>query len=90
MGAQLLWFLGDNFMAKSICTHFKNKDGDFFIKKRFDFNAYCNSKFSSPMENMLVHLQNALVCGLNVHRGKDKDKNGFELANSHVASLTMW
>ena len=65
LGEHLLWFIGDNFMAKLFWSHYKNKDGDFFIKKKFDYSGFCNSKFASPNENMIVRIQNATVAALN-------------------------
>ena len=52
-------------MAKSYRTHYRNKEEDFFVKKRFDFNGFCNSRFSTPNENMLVRIHNAMTSALN-------------------------
>ena len=52
-------------MAKSYRNHFKLKEGEFFVKKLFDYAAYCNSRYTSANENILARLQNALASGLN-------------------------
>ena len=65
LGAHLLWFLGDNFLAKSFRNHFKRKDDDFYVKTHYDFSPYCNSKFASANQNMLARIQNALAAALN-------------------------
>ena len=65
MGDKVLWFVGDNFMAKSFRVHYRNKTGEFYIKNRFDYSAFCNSKYASPQENMLGRIQNAVASSLN-------------------------
>ena len=40
---------------------------EFYIKKHFDFNMFCNSCFNSPTQNMLVCLQNTFVSTVNKH-----------------------
>ena len=62
---ELLWFIGDNFVVKSYRTHYKKQNLDYYIKENYDFTAYCNSKFSSPNENMLGRLENCFTAALN-------------------------
>ena len=73
-----VWLLGDNFAATTYRKFFllrpeiKDEDGhdpvepfEFFIKKNFDFNMFCNSRFNSPTQNMLVRIQNTFVSAIN-------------------------
>ena len=62
---ELLWFIGDNFVAKSFRTHYKKQNLDYYIKENYDFTAYCNSKFLSSNENMLGRLENCFTAALN-------------------------
>ena len=66
-GNEMIWFLGDNFLAKSYRNHFRNYNprSEHYIKRQYDFTAFCNSKFSSSNGNMLARLQNAFVSALN-------------------------
>ena len=65
-----MWFIGDNFTAKSYRAHFKKyvpgpgKD-KLFIKENFEFGAFCNSRWGSSQENILVRLQNSLAMAIN-------------------------
>ena len=65
----MVWFLGDNFAAKSYRPHFKKKAGPegrlHYIKEFYDYIPYVNSKFASSNTNMLSRLQNSLATGFN-------------------------
>lgn len=65
VGAELLWFLGDNFVAKSYQAHYKlcqPPNGEkHFIKECYEFTAQCGSKWSSSNENMLSRIRSAFV-----------------------------
>ena len=70
----MLWFLGDNFTAKSYRAHFKKRDdqvAQHYIKANYDSIAFCNSRFASKNTNMISRLQNTFAHGLN------HCKNGF-------------
>ena len=46
----------------------QQKDKDefkFFIKENYDFSMYCNSRYNSPTQNMLIRLQNTFVSTIN-------------------------
>ena len=64
-GMDYLWFIGDNFTAKSYRAHFKLNTKQHFIKQNFEFTAYVNSKFSNSNGNMLARLQNTFASALN-------------------------
>ena len=84
-GTDLLWFIGDNFVAKSYRKHFKKmrfldsirteqietRQNQYFIKENFEFAAHCNSKFSSSQVNLLARLQNTMAMAIN-----STNKNG--------------
>ena len=73
-GLQHLWFLGDNFIAKSYRKHFKNAEGSFFIKQRYEFRAFCSSHFSCPTKNMINRLQNTMAATLNKYKAEPLPK----------------
>ena len=53
-------------MARSYRTHYRLvEDGDFYIKKQFEFTGFRGSRFSSNVENMLVRIQNTFASSLN-------------------------
>ena len=65
---EMLWFLVDNFLAKSYRNHYHKCNPAnvmHFIKKSFEYSAVCNSRFSSTNTNMLARIQNVLVSALN-------------------------
>ena len=65
-GMEHLWFVGDNFMAKSYRTHFKrNTSSQRFIKDNFEPTPFVNSRFSSSNTNMLSRIQNTFAAALN-------------------------
>ena len=64
-GIDYLWFIGDNFTAKSYRAHFKLNAKQHFIMQNFEFTAFVNSKFSSSNGNMLARLQNTFASALN-------------------------
>ena len=77
-GTDALWFIGDNFVAKTYRKHYKHmklvekdeKDENkgstgYYIKDNFEYKAFCNSKFSSNQQNMLARLQNSMAQGVN-------------------------
>ena len=65
----MLWFLGDNFMARSFRNHYKRrdpgKDKAHYVKNNFEFMAHCGSRWSSSNENMLSRLRSSLASGIN-------------------------
>ena len=68
LGEDLLWFIGDNFVAKTFRAHFKiysPPEEQLYIKANFEFVAFCSSKYNSPQENMLVRLQSSLASVIN-------------------------
>ena len=79
-GLHAVWFLGDNFAATIYRKHFllisdvvseeRHRKGNedefqFFVKDNFEFHMFCNSKYNSPMQNMLIRLQNTFVAAIN-------------------------
>ena len=56
-------------MAKSYRAHFKKVpqpvEGGLFIKDKYEYAAFCNSRFASLQENILVRLQNSMVMAIN-------------------------
>ena len=73
-----VWFVGDNFASHTYRKYFlkpfdKNEKkeheeptpGEFHIKRLFDYNIYCNSRYSSATENMLIRIQNSFVSMIN-------------------------
>ena len=72
-GADLLWFIGDNFVATSYRNHFKKynpeRDEDkHFIKRNYKFTAFCNSRFASSQSNILARLQNSFAMAVNSNK----------------------
>ena len=65
-----VWFLGDNFIARTYRVHYKifnsNREGcKHFGKENFEVIAHCNSKYSSSQVNLLACLQNTLATAIN-------------------------
>ena len=58
-------FIGDNFTTGTFCNYFKRSPVQFFIKDHYEFPAFCSSRGSSSMANMLARLQNSFAAGLN-------------------------
>ena len=56
-------------MAKLYRGHYRNYNPtgghEHYIKKYFEYTAYCKSRFDSVNTNMLTRLQSALAMGLN-------------------------
>ena len=71
-----MWFVGDNFTAKSFKGHFKrnNPTWKHFIKENYEFAAFCNSVYSSANVNMLARKQNAFASALSSEK-KEKIPN---------------
>ena len=72
-GADLLWFIGDNFVARSYRAHFKKfqpekDENGHFIKKNFEFTAFCNSRFASSQSNILARLQDTFAMATNSNK----------------------
>ena len=66
-GLDQVWILGDNFMATSYRKHFllREDNADGFLKKSFEVQNYCNSRFNSAMKNMLIQIQNTVAGAIN-------------------------
>ena len=62
----MVWLVGDNFMAKSFCNHFK-KIGDYHMKTHFDAYPHCSSKYSSSDTNMLNRIKNSFANTVGAH-----------------------
>ena len=72
LGPEAVWFLGDNFLARSFRNHYRKQTPpssgpvtEHFIKENFEFGAHCSSRWSSANENMLQRIRNSLVTALN-------------------------
>ena len=61
-----IWLLGDNFLAETYRKNFK-KAGDinFFMKKNFDVNPFCSSRFSDRNVNTVSHILYSFVSAVN-------------------------
>ena len=74
-GPEMLWFLGDNFLARSFRGHYKKQmplgTSKHHIKENYEFPPHCSSRWSSANENMILRIRNSLVTGLN------QQKNGI-------------
>ena len=63
-----MWFLGDNFLAKTYHDHFhKRSSAGFYTKENFEISIFCNSKYDSNNPNLLAWVQNAIVSALMKH-----------------------
>ena len=65
-----LWIIGDNFTSctfrKNFLLHDHGKNNeDSYIKRSFDFEVQCNSKFNSANQNMILRLQNTMAATIN-------------------------
>ena len=74
VGLDNVWLLGDNFVASTYRKYFLQRlelieeevrKEELFIKSNYDFDLYCNSRYNSPTQNMLVRLQNTFARALN-------------------------
>ena len=59
-------------MAKSFRSHFKKATHAeaHYMKDRYTFHPYCNSKFTSSNTNMLARIQNTVATALNINKNK--------------------
>ena len=64
-GLESVWFLGDNFVAKSYRKHVKNSNHGFYCKGAFEVGAHCNSRYSCTNTNILSHIHSAFATALN-------------------------
>ena len=62
-----MWFLGDNFMAKSFRDNMKN-DPEMFVNKHFTVKGYCSSRFSDTNQNMLSRIENSFINVVNENK----------------------
>ena len=63
-GYDNLWFLGDNFVAHTYRTGYKDvdkKEGEYFTEKFFNVHAYCSSRYDNNETNMLKQIANSFV-----------------------------
>ena len=74
-GLDQVWLHSDNFAATTYRKYFLEISGvqeqtakfDFYIKTNFDFDMFCNSRYNSPTQNMLVRIQNTVANAINKH-----------------------
>ena len=74
VSGDVVWILGDNFVAKSFRNHYKKcspRTHQHFIKEFYDYLPVCSSRFSSPNTNMLARLQNVITNGFNAKACKE-------------------
>ena len=48
-------------------VHFKKATGEFFLKKNFEVEAFCSSRFNDSNQNVISRIQIALAKALNQH-----------------------
>ena len=60
----MVWFVGDNFAAKTFQAHCMKNSYKHFTKDNYEYSAFCNSKFASSKTNMLARVQNAFAAAL--------------------------
>ena len=70
-GYEELWFLGDNFMAKSYTDHVTRSDYPLYVTSSFEVSAFGGSRFTCTNTNMLSRIENALIQALN-KKGQEK------------------
>ena len=76
LGCDDVWICGDNFAATTYRKYFlcrseileEGREANPFnsyIKDKFEYNMFCNSRFNSPTQNMLVRIQNTVAAAIN-------------------------
>ena len=62
LGLESVWFVGDDFVSKSFRIHFElqTASGSTFIKEKYEYAVVCESRRSSPITNILSHIENTL------------------------------
>ena len=60
-GIEQCWLFGDNFLASTYRECFLKAEDDWFIKKYFKVDKFCNSRFTSTNQNILSRLQITFV-----------------------------
>ena len=59
-----LWLVGDNFMASTYREHFIRRKVPWFMKKQYELNVFCKSRFTSNDTNILSRIINSVNDGL--------------------------
>ena len=65
-----VWFVGDNFAARTYRQHFLLRKDHVhnkvpYVKSHFDLQMFCNNRYNSAQENMLIRIQNTVASALN-------------------------
>ena len=63
--------MGDNFIPRSFRNHYKKRETEkieHYVKKQYEYDAHCSSRWSSTNTNMLLRIRNSLVTALNKNK----------------------
>ena len=60
-----MWFVGDNFIADTYCSHVLKNPAEMYVKNSFELFTFCSSRRSDKNANPISRFRNAIAHGLN-------------------------